>query len=177
MLRLIYRQNSHFLIRADTVEDLITLARRGFCICFNANTYTEREEYVRLSEAEVRRQWDELTALNTSATATHEAEHRVWTARYLRTKSGLYKDQDVQAAIAAVIDPRENFHSSHRVSWYLDIGLTWTHGGLSKPLTAAAERLIAIVANNEVRPRCKVCGTTDHHVDEHGNIVENPPRA
>ena len=27
------------------------------------------------------------------------------------------------------------------------------------------------------RPRCGVCGTTDHHTDRHGNIVENPARA
>ena len=27
-----------------------------------------------------------------------------------------------------------------------------------------------------VRPRCEVCGTTDHHTDRHGNIVENPAR-
>jgi len=26
------------------------------------------------------------------------------------------------------------------------------------------------------RPRCKVCGTTNHHVDENGNIIQNLPR-
>ena len=29
---------------------------------------------------------------------------------------------------------------------------------------------------DEPRRRCTVCGTTDHHVDREGNIVENPTR-
>jgi len=27
------------------------------------------------------------------------------------------------------------------------------------------------------RQRCKVCGTTNHHTGENGEIVQNPPRA
>ena len=26
------------------------------------------------------------------------------------------------------------------------------------------------------RPRCKVCGTTDHHTDVVGNVIPNPPQ-
>ena len=26
------------------------------------------------------------------------------------------------------------------------------------------------------RPRCKVCGTTDHHISESGEYIQNPPR-
>ena len=36
--------------------------------------------------------------------------------------------------------------------------------------------IINDVPRNTARPRCHVCGTTDHHVDADGNIVQNPPR-
>jgi len=32
------------------------------------------------------------------------------------------------------------------------------------------------VAVDEARPRCKVCGTREHHTDANGLIVPNPPR-
>ncbi len=35
-------------------------------------------------------------------------------------------------------------------------------------------RLLESIADTG-RLRCNVCGTTEHHVDEAGNIVENPP--
>lgn len=34
-----------------------------------------------------------------------------------------------------------------------------------------------LVVGDGASPRCKVCGTTDHHTDATGNIIENPPRA
>lgn len=147
MLHLVFQKNSNFMIKADSVEDLITLARRGFYICANVHAYTDREEYVRLTEAEVRRQWTDLTALNTPARATYEDEHRIWTARYLRTRFGPYRDQNVQNAIAAVIGPRANYHSDRHVSWYFELGLHWTDtdGTFHKPLTESAKRLLALV--------------------------------
>jgi hypothetical protein len=35
---------------------------------------------------------------------------------------------------------------------------------------------LSTAAPDAARPRCKVCGTTDHHTDASGNIVQNPPR-
>lgn len=44
-------------------------------------------------------------------------------------------------------------------------------------LHAEMERRLTLVAGDGARPCCKVCGTTDHHIDASGNIIQNPPRA
>jgi DNA-directed RNA polymerase subunit RPC12/RpoP len=31
-------------------------------------------------------------------------------------------------------------------------------------------------AADGARPRCTVCGTTNHHVSDDGRVVQNPPR-
>ena len=33
-----------------------------------------------------------------------------------------------------------------------------------------------VQADGALRPRCTVCGTTDHHIDDKGRVVPNPPR-
>ena len=49
------------------------------------------------------------------------------------------------------------------------------------PVRVAANRLEKAIADYlkkgaSNRPRCKVCGTTNHHTDSDGNIVPNPKR-
>lgn len=33
-----------------------------------------------------------------------------------------------------------------------------------------------VQADGASRPRCTVCGTIDHHIDDKGRVVSNPPR-
>lgn len=42
---------------------------------------------------------------------------------------------------------------------------------------ARGERLLTPdAADGASRPRCTVCGTTNHHIDSKGRVVPNPPR-
>jgi len=34
----------------------------------------------------------------------------------------------------------------------------------------------SVQADRASRPRCTVCGTTNHHIDSKGRVVPNPPR-
>ncbi len=34
----------------------------------------------------------------------------------------------------------------------------------------------SVQSDGASRPRCTVCGTTDHHIDDKGRVVPNPPR-
>jgi len=71
------------------------------------------------------------------------------------------------------------FSQAEFMQFYRDIG--YSLSGYEEIWAEALNRIMLErtrddLAQGAARPRCMVCGTTEHHVDPHGNIVPNPKR-
>ncbi len=141
-MRLVYKTKHAYSLQVKDINELLDIAERtNLLICTSAVSHTATEDYIPLSEVQLRRQWLHLCLLAGSGGVGRTAVNKAWTGHYLRTDGDLRHHEGRVNGVAGHIYVERNWTNKER-PWSFEIrghGLGTTMPHEAQQMLAALE--------------------------------------
>ena len=115
-MRLIYKTTHAYSLKVQDINELLDVAdRANLVICTSATSNTATEDYIPLSESELRRQWLHLCLLAEDGGVGRTAVNAAWSGHYLKEIGSDFRHHEGRVnGVAGNIYVERSFASKER---------------------------------------------------------------